>query len=240
MNPNIFSFKSVLAALTLTAGLAWPVMADAALKNVVCVKTNTGQYFPVVRVSMMVVPDGGSTFEIVLKDGEGEANVQSISFEKHNEEIDFNDYKGDNNDDGYIDLTKKIYLITSTGKYMTVASMPEMRGKEGSSLFDVVADGTTVPDVESVFFYRGDDPDQFSSLESIVAEEQLQLMTPISQQMTLSGCGDARKAVVFGMNGSPLAEAPVNEGICTLQVGHLTPGAYVVKVGKKALKFIKQ
>lgn len=233
-------FKSVLAALTLAAGLAWPTMADAAVKNVMCVKTNTGQYFPVVRVSMMVVADGASTFEIVLKDGEGEANVESVSFEKHDEDIDFNKYKEDSNNDDYIDLTKKIYLITSTGKYFTVASMPEMKGKENSALFDVVAGATTEADVESVFFYRGDDPDQFSSLESIVADEQLQLMTPISQQMTLSGCGTARQAVVYGMNGAVLADAPVQDGVCTLQVGHLTPGVYVVKVGKKALKFVKQ
>ena len=56
---------------------------QAFAKNVMCLKTNTGQYIEMARVSMMVVPDGGSTFEIVVKDGEGATNVESISFEKH-------------------------------------------------------------------------------------------------------------------------------------------------------------
>ena len=86
--------KMALAALILAGmGYSVDVQAAASKKNVMCVKTNTGHYFPVVRVSMMVVADGASTFEIVLKDGEGEANVESISFEKHEEMIDFELYR---------------------------------------------------------------------------------------------------------------------------------------------------
>ena len=50
--------KMALAALIL-AGMSYSVdvQAAASKKNVMCVKTNTGHYFPVVRVSMMVVAD---------------------------------------------------------------------------------------------------------------------------------------------------------------------------------------
>jgi hypothetical protein len=75
-----------LAAL-MVAGLGTSTDAMAA-KQVMCVKTNTGQYIEVARVSMMVVADGASTFEIVVKDGEGATGVESISFEKHESDID--------------------------------------------------------------------------------------------------------------------------------------------------------
>ena len=76
-------WKTLTLAAIVAAGLGSATDANAAAskKNVMCVQTNTGNFFPVIRVSMMVVPDGGSTFEIVLKDGQGEAGVQSVSSE---------------------------------------------------------------------------------------------------------------------------------------------------------------
>ena len=228
----------VLAAL-MAVGMVCPDRSDAAEKEVMCVKTNTGQYFPVVRVSMMVVPDGGNTFEIVLKDGEGAANVASISFEKHMEDIDFSKYKIDGGSDQYVDLTKRIYLLTSTGKYFTIASMPKLNAREGTNLIDVEVNGTVEAGVESVYFYRGDDPEEAAGMESIEVEQELQLMTPISSQLLISGCGDARRAVVYASNGNVVAEAPVADGVTTVHVDHLGAGTYIVQVGRKALRFMK-
>ena len=75
-----------LAALMAVGLFGLSNKADAA--KVMCLKTNTGQYIEVVRVSMMVVADGASTFEIVVKDGLGATNVESISFEAHESDID--------------------------------------------------------------------------------------------------------------------------------------------------------
>jgi hypothetical protein len=63
-------WKTFAITAILAAGIGCPLGASAAAseKEVMCVKTNTGKYFPVVRVSMMVIADGASTFEIVLKD----------------------------------------------------------------------------------------------------------------------------------------------------------------------------
>ena len=69
-----------LAALMAVGLFGLSNKADAA--KVMCLKTNTGQYIEVVRVSMMVVADGASTFEIVVKDGLGATNVESISPEQ--------------------------------------------------------------------------------------------------------------------------------------------------------------
>ena len=64
-------------------------------------------------------------------------------------------------------------------------------------------------------------------------------MTPISESMSISGCGNATKAVVYAMDGKQVAEAAVNGGNTTIYVGNLPAGVYVVNVGYKSLKFAK-
>lgn len=237
LNRNV----GLILALMLSAILC-PTEAMAAVKNIMCVKTNTGHYFPVVRVSMMVVPDGANTFEILLKDGEGEANVESISFEKHDEEIDFNKYKVNSDGTSYIDVSKKIYLITNTGKYFSLGtSKPQLVTKDGSSLFDVVSGNEVVAEnVADVFFYRGDNPEKADGIEEQIIEEKLTLRTPISSQMTISGCGEAKKAFVYDINGRKVAEAAVSNGASTIVVSDFSAGVYIVKVGRKSLKFVKK
>ncbi len=234
-----------LAAL-LALGLMCPNQASAAEKqvNVWCAKTNTGNYFPLVRVSMMVVPDGSNTFEIVLKDGEGEANVNSISFEKHTETLDLDKYKVSSNDDSYIDVSKKCYMFTNTGLYFSLgAEKPMLDVQDGSSLFNVTdRDGNVLAtDVATVKFMRTNEPEELD-IKSIAAdqEEKLQLLTPISSQMTISGCGEAKVARVYSMGGQVVAESQVELGVTTLEVSHLSAGVYIVKVGKKNLQFIKK
>ena len=232
---------SLAVAIGLLTTLTGPV--SAAKYNVMCVKTNTGNYYPVVRVSMMVVPDGGKNFEIVLKDGQGEANVESITFEKHQEELNFNDYKGDPNTPKDPDLTKKIYLLTSTGKYWTVSKMPQLTSKEGSSKMDVVVGSETEHDVTAVWFYRGDKVDEALGIDGLSmtdAEERLQLQTPISSQLYISGCGNATKAILYSAGGQQMSTSVVVNGATTVYVGDLASGVYIIKVGKKSLKFIKK
>ena len=220
---------------------------QAFAKNVMCLKTNTGQYIEMARVSMMVVPDGGSTFEIVVKDGEGATNVESISFEKHESDIDLSKYSGGSSDSDTHDMSKPVFLLTNTGKYFYMKDLPTMTAKDGSSLFDVIVGSTTEPDVSFVYFYRGD----ADKVEDVIAsgidkprvlpgDEQLRLTTPISSEMTISGCGAATEAIVFATDGRMVAESTVSNGITTIHVAHLRRGVYVVKVGNKALKFFKK
>ena len=74
-------WKSFALAAFVVAGLgtANNVMAAASKKNVMCVKTSTGNYYPVVSVSQLVTMNGGTSFNIVLKDGKKENGVESIS-----------------------------------------------------------------------------------------------------------------------------------------------------------------
>lgn len=228
-------------------GSSADTMAAASEKNVMCVKTNTGKYFPVVRVSMMVVADGAKTFEIVLKDGAGEANVESISFEKHTEMIDFSLYQGNGSENTTIDTSKPSWLLTSTGKFFKTMNVTGMQAKDGSEKFDIVLKDGTENDVTAVYFMRGTEEQAQNQATSgiqkpIIAPstEKLQLMTPISEQMSISGCGNATKAVVYAMDGKQVAGAAVNDGNTTIYVGNLPAGIYIVNVGNKSLKFMKK
>lgn len=238
------NIKTGALAILLALGLACPNQASAAEKevNVWCAKTNTGNYFPLVRVSMMVVPDGANTFEIVLKDGQGEANVSSVSFEKHKEVLDLDNYKVSSDGTPYIDTSKKCYMFTNTGMFFSLgAERPKLDVKDGSNLFNVTDQNGNVlaSDVESVKFMRTNDP---SDIRSIVEdeEENLTLMTPIGSQMLISGCGEAKVARVYSLAGRVETQSDVVSGVTTLQVSDLAPGIYVVKVGKKSLQFIKK
>lgn len=234
-----------IAAL-MVVGLGWTNDALAA-KQVMCLKTNAGQYIELARVSMMVVADGASTFEIVVKDGEGATGVESISFEKHESDIDLSQYGGSSEQGETIDMTKPVFLITSTGKYFYMKDLPTMTAKDGSSRFDVTVGSTVESDVKHVFFYRGPAENVedvaksgIGSPEASPATEQLRLMTPVSSELQLSGCGAATRAVVYAANGKQVAEARVANGTTTISVAHLNSGVYIVRVGNKALKFMKR
>lgn len=218
---------------------------QAIAAEVMCLKTNAGQFIEVVRVSMMVIPDGGSTFDILVKDGEGAANVQSISFERHESDIDPSKYSGSSSGNGEApDYSKPFFLMTNTGKFFYMKDKPELIAKEGSNNFDVKVGSTTESNVGKIYFFRGTEEEagQAAGIETpkTVAEENLVLTSPISSQMTISGCGAAVEAVLYAADGRMVGKAPVSNGVTTVQVGHLNRGVYFVKVGKKSLKFMKK
>jgi hypothetical protein len=68
----------------------------------------------------------------------------------------------------------------------------------------------------------------------------LRLLTPVHSELKLSGCGDATTATVYDIKGVEVANAPVVNGTTTITVTHLPAATYIVKVGSKALKFIKR
>lgn len=219
------------------------VDAMAAKKNVMCAKTNTGHYFPLARISMMVVPDGGSTFEIVLKDGKGEAGVKSISFEKHLEEIDLALYQSDASGYAMPDMSKPAWLITSSGKYYKMSTVTNLTAREGSTKFDLVTKTGVENGLTAVYFYRGPESNITTGIDAPLTplvEEKLQLISPIREQMEISGCDGASRAYVYSANGSLQAQASVIDGHATVYVGNLPTGIYVVRVGNKSLKFFKK
>jgi len=232
-----------VAALTVL-GLGWTSSALAA-KKVMCLKTNSGQYIELARVSMMAVADGGSTFEIIVKDGLGATGVESISFETHESDIDLSKYGGNAQQGDNIDLTKPVFLLTSTGKYFYMKDLPTMTASDGSSEFTVTVGSTTESGVKHVYFYRGpvENVENLTGIDTpqlSPATEQLRLMTPVSSELQLSGCGTATRAEVYAAGGQQVAAAAVANGLTTIGVAHLPKGVYIVRVGNKALKFLKK
>lgn len=240
------SWKTVALAAVAAVFMAAP--SQAAVQDVMCIKTNTGNYFPILRVSMMVVPDGANTFDIVLKEneGQGEAGVTSISFEKQKMEFDYSKYMQNSDGTSYIDMNKPVFLYTNTGKYWLVKDLPVMNIQEGTSLIDITVGSDQEKGVSNVFFFRGPEADMQAIGTGIeapmlpIATERLQLMTPIREQMQVSGCGNATEAVVYSLDGKEMTKAPVANGVTTVTVGQLPAGVYVLRVGHKALKFMKK
>ena len=244
-------WKTLALATIVVAGLGYSLGTEAAVKNqnAMCLKTNTGNYFPVVRVSMMVVPDGGDTFEIILKDGQGEAGVKSVSFEKKKVDIDYDLYKEKKEETQSPDYSKPFYVFTNTGKFWKMKdAQPVLKVQEGTSLMTLTVGSTEEKDVSEVRFFRGTEDELkaamnttgIENLATAPAAENLQLQTPINEQMTISGCGDAAKAIVYALDGKQVAESAVANGVTTIYVGQLPAGVYVLRVGNKALKFTKK
>ena len=231
-------WKTGMMAALLTAGLFLPGQTASA-KEVMCLKTNTGQYIEVVRVSMLVIPDGGSTFEIVVRDGEGATGVESITFEKHESDIDLSKYQGGSSATDNIDMTKPVWLVTNTGKQFLVKDVKMLASIDTQGVFEVVTTEGNETGVTSVSFFRGESTG-IEKVKEIRNVEQFRLLTPVCSQLALSGCGETGSAVVFALDGKQMTEAPVNNGHTTIFVGNLKAGVYVVKVGNKALKFIKK
>jgi hypothetical protein len=107
---------------------------------------------------------------------------------------------------------------------------------------------TEEKDVSEVRFFRGTEDELkaamnttgIENLATAPAAENLQLQTPINEQMTISGCGDAAKAIVYALDGKQVAEPAVANGVTTIYGGQLPAGVYVLRVGNKALKFTKK
>ena len=235
-------WKKYLKVLLLAGCLMW--LGGASAKSIMCLKTDAGVYIEVVRVSMMVIPDGGDTFEIVVRDGQGATGVKSISFEKHESDIDLSKYQGAGSGDTYIDVSKPSWLVTSTGKHFLVKDVQMLANIDAQGVYEVVTNAGNETGVRSVSFFRGLEADipgtGIVTIKEVSNVEQLQLLTPVSTQLSLSGCGDASSAIVYGLDGIQVASAEVTGGTTTILVGQLPAGVYIVKVGNKALKFTKK
>ena len=130
---TVLQKKTILMPLLLAA-FAWaPMQEVSAQKNVMCLKTDKGQYIECCRVSMMATIDGGSTFDILVKDGDGAQGVSSISFEKHSSNIDLSGYQGSNPDGStYIDVSLPVWLQTDKGDNVKLKDVSMLANVDGS------------------------------------------------------------------------------------------------------------
>ena len=166
------------------------------------------------------------------------------------EDIDLSKYNEKKEGTQSVDYSKPFYVFTNTGKFWKMKDVrPVLTVQEGTSLMTVTAGSVEEKNVSEIRFFRGTEDELKQNMNATVgienlamapAAENLQLQTPISEQMTISGCGDATQAIVYALDGKQVAAAAVANGVTTIYVGQLPAGVYVLRVGNKALKFTKK
>ena len=195
-----------------------------------CMVTQDNDSIAVGRVQVLANVDGNGLFEIVTKYGDGASGVRSVYFTRglsalsggfdpnYKEKVSV---KGDANRDGETDAEDIACIV----RYMS-GQTPEK-----FSVFLADANGDSQIDVRDIVaivkaIFTGVDP--------------APLLTPVNNQLTLSGCGPATLAIVRDMAGTVMGEYEVTSGTVTIDVSGLEPGAYIVEVGYKAIVFLKK
>ncbi len=117
-----------------------------------CLKTDQGQYIEMARVSMLVAVDGQSTFEVVVREGQGAVGVSSITFEQHE-----SSYVA--LDDGELPVSTETgpwCMITDQGDSIAMSRVQLLANVDGTNQFEIVtSDGANRVGVTNVRFGRG-------------------------------------------------------------------------------------
>lgn len=138
---------SVVALLLVSAQVS-----AGELQKIWCLKTDKGQYIEMARVSMLVAVDGQSTFEVVVKNGQGATGVSSVTFEFHESDYDF----AASEDDFDAKATGPWCLITDRGDSIAMSRVQMLANVDAESKFEVVTrEGDGATGVVSARFARG-------------------------------------------------------------------------------------
>ena len=187
---------------------------------------------------MLANVDADGKFEIVTRDGQGAVGVKNVRFARglSSESGGFQPYQ--ENNEPTEPLSGPLYLITNKGEQQPLSNVSMLANIDQQGKFEVVLhDGNNLTQVEYVTFSIGKTD---TSISPMVADNMLRLLTPVHSELKLSGCGDAQTATVYDIKGREAASAPVVNGTTAISVTHLPTATYIVKVGNKALKFIKK
>ena len=117
-----------------------------------CLKTDQGQFIEMARVEMLAAVDGQSTFEVVVRKGQGAVGVKSITFELHE-----SDYVAPADDEPIVDTgTGPWCLITDSGDSIAMSRVQMLVNIDDSNQFEVVTtDGANSTGVTNIRFARG-------------------------------------------------------------------------------------
>ena len=202
-----------------------------------CMITDQNDSIAVGRVQMLANVDQDGKFEIVTRNGQGAVGVKNVRFARglSAESGGFRPYQ--DNDEPAEPLSGPLYLITDKGDEQLLSNVAMLANIDQTGKFEVVLHaGNSLVNVQYVTFRIG----PATAVSQVKADNMLRLLTPVHSELKLSGCGDAQTAVVYDMKGREVGSAPVTNGTTTIRVAHLPVATYIVKVGTKALKFIKK
>lgn len=202
-----------------------------------CLITDRGDSIAMSRVQLLANVDADGKFEIVTREGDGAVGVKNVRFARGLNENSggFTPYE---EEPEVTPLSGPLYLITNKGDEQPLSNVSMLANIDNSGRFEVVLQaGNNLTGVEYVTFRIGKED---TGIHQTKADNTLRLLTPVHYELKLSGCGDANHAIVYDVKGAQVAAANVSNGATTISVAHLPAGVYIVKVGTKALKFIKK
>ena len=203
-----------------------------------CLITDQNDSIAMGRVQMLANVDTDGKFEIVTRDGQGAVGVKSVRFARGLNAASggFQPYQED--DEPKEPLSGPLYLVTDKGDQQPLSNVAMLANVDANGKFEVVLhNGNNLAGVQYVTFSIGK---QETGIRQLASDNMLRLLTPVHSELKLSGCGDAQTATVYDIKGSEVGSAPVVNGTTTISVAHLPVATYIVKVGNKALKFIKK
>lgn len=206
-----------------------------------CLITDKNDSIAMSRVQFLANIDQDDLFEVVTRDGEGAVSVKSVRFARglSDDSGGFVPYQEGGEEPEV--LTGEFYMVTNNGEEQPMSNVAMLANVDDNGTFEVLLnDGGSMPGVKSVTFKRKSEETGIEAPAVKQEEMMLTLHTPVHFELKLSGCGTAKSAIVYSLKGVKMAEAPVSNGTATISVGHLLGGIYIVRVGNKALKFVKQ
>lgn len=208
-----------------------------------CLITDQNDSIAMSRVAFLANVDQTGQFEVVTREGDGATGVKQVRFARglSKESGGFVPYK--EGQEQPVSTTGALWLQTDKGDTQPMSNVAMLANVDNKGHFEVVLnEGGSLTDVRYVTFFRDTETaiQQPKTETGEGAEETLHLMTPVQFELKLSGCGQAKDAVVYDMRGQKMASAAVVNGTTTIAVGHLITGVYIVRVGNKTLKFFKK
>ena len=204
-----------------------------------CLITDQNDSIAMSRVQMLANVDADGKFEIVTRDGQGAVGVRNVRFARGLNENSGGFQPYQENPEPTEPLSGPLYLFTDKGDKQPLSNVSMLANIDQQGKFEVVLrSGDNLTGVQYVTFNIGAEGTGIQ--QQTVVDNMLRLLTPVHSVLKLSGCGDAQTAIVYDIKGSEVASAPVVSGTTTISVTHLPAATYIVKVGSKALKFIKK
>lgn len=127
-------------------------------------------------------------------------------------------------------------MKTQTGAVVLMTDVSFLLYSDGGTSFSVVCkDGKTIADVEKLTFEKVDP----TGVESVVADNDV-VAKIVDRCLTIVGCKAGLDARIVSVGGSVLTTVRTVADKTEIDVSALKSGAYVLKVGDTAVKFLKK
>lgn len=130
-------------------------------------------------------------------------------------------------------------MQTNTGQLIRMSNVSYIlaEGAEPETFSVVLKEGNPVENVGKVTFLQAA-PTGISQVET---SDDIPMLTQVmGNELTISGTVEGQTVAVLSVSGAMLQQTVTTQSSTHINIGHLTSGVYILKVGSKAIKFIKK